>query len=49
MYFKAFGYLPISFDKGKYKVQLKYMSQACVSYKPSTDWQIISLTVLDMN
>jgi len=49
MYFKAFGYYPISFDKGKYKIHLKYLSEACVTYKPRTDWQGISLTILDMN
>jgi len=49
MYFKALGYYPISMTKGKYKIQMKYSTNACVSYKPQTDWQSISLSVLDMN
>lgn len=49
MYFKALGYYPITLTKGKYKIQMKYMTNACVSYKPQTDWQTISLSVLDMN
>lgn len=49
MYFKALGYYPITLTGGKYKVQLKYLTNACVSYKPQTDWQSISMTVLDMN
>lgn len=49
MYFKAFGYYPISLDKGKYKIHLKYKSNACVTYKPKTDWQGVSMTILDMN
>ena len=46
MYFKALGYFPIKLTKGKYKIQMKYLTDACVSYKPSTDWQNISLIVL---
>ncbi len=49
MYFKAVGYYPISMTKGKYKVEVKYTTNACVSYKPMTDWQAIALTVIDMN
>ena len=49
MYFKATGYFPIKLDKGKYKVQMKYMTEACVSFRPSTDWQNISLTIVDFN
>jgi hypothetical protein len=49
MYFKATGYFPIKLDKGKNKVQLKYMTDACVSYRPNTDWQNISLTIVDFN
>ena len=49
MYFKAFGYYPITMIKGKNKIQMKYCTNACVSYKPKTDWQSISLTVLEMN
>ena len=49
MYFKAFGYFPNHFDKGKYKIHLKYLSTANITYKPKTDWQMISLTILDMN
>lgn len=49
MYFKASGYYPINLDKGKYKIHFKYKSEACVTYKPRTDWQNISLSILDMN
>jgi len=49
MYFKASGYLPLSLGKGKYKIQMKYKTNACISYKPQTDWQTVALTVLDMN
>ena len=49
MYFKTLGYFPISMTKGQYKIQLKYKTDACVSYRPQTDWQNISLSVLDMN
>ena len=49
MYFKATGYLPVSLNKGKYKIQMKYKTSACNSYRPQTDWQTVSLTVLDMN
>lgn len=49
MYFKSLGYYPVTLMEGKYKIQLKYKTDACVTYKPQTDWQNISLTVLDMN
>jgi hypothetical protein len=49
MYFKALGYYPIVLTKGKYKFQLKYFTNACVTYKPQTDWQSISLNIIDMN
>lgn len=49
MYFKAFGYFPVKFDSGKYKIHFKYKTNANVNYKPNTDWQIISLSLLDMN
>ena len=49
MYYKTLGYYPVSLTKGKYKIQLKYKTDACITYKPQTDWQNISLTVLDMN
>ena len=49
MYFKATGYFPIKLDNGKYKIQLKYQTNACISYRPITDWQNISLTIVDFN
>jgi len=49
MYFRALGYYPITLTQGKYKIQLKYSTNSCVTYKPQTDWQSISMTVLDMN
>jgi hypothetical protein len=49
MYYKGIGYFPITLTGGKYKVQLKYQTNACVTYRPQTDWQNISMTVLDMN
>lgn len=49
MYYKAFGYFPIQLDKGKYKIHLKYMTNMSSTFKPLSDWQVISFTLLDMN
>ena len=49
MYFKALGYFPITMTKGIYKIQLKYLTNACVSYNPNSDWQSVSMSVLDLN
>lgn len=49
MYFKALGYFPKKMSQGKYKIQLKYKTEACITYQPSSDWQMISMTVSDMN
>ena len=48
MYFKGVGYLPLKLIKGKYKIQLKYKTDACVTYRPSTDWQSVALSLVDM-
>jgi len=49
MYFKALGYFPKKMSQGKYKIQMKYKTEACITFKPETDWQVISMNVLDMN
>jgi len=54
LYFKALGYFPISLDKGRYLIELKYKivsqnSESCVSFKPETDWQNISLDIVNLN
>lgn len=49
MYFKALGYYPIKLNAGKWKIQLRYITDGCVIYNPASDWQDVSMTVLDMN
>lgn len=55
LYFKALGYFPISLDKGRYLINLKYKiinhddDTTCFKYKPSTDWQNISFQVVNLN
>ena len=48
MYFKANGYLPMKLTNGKYKIQLKYKTDACVTYRPSTDWQSLVFNIVDL-
>jgi hypothetical protein len=56
MYFKAHGYFPVSLDKGRYNITLKYKIKnkgfddtKCFKYRPETDWQNISLDTINLN
>lgn len=55
-YFKATGYFPITLDKGRYSFNLKYklnksidINDKCLEYKPDTDWQNISIDIINLN
>lgn len=54
LYFKALGYFPIALDKGRYNIELKYKisnvdNESCFKFKPNTDWQNISMDVVNLN
>ena len=49
MYYKGMGYVGVTLKKGKNKVELKYKTQACVTYKPDSDWQNVSMSVVKLS
>ena len=48
MYFKGLGYYPVKLDKGRYNIDIKYKTNACVKYRPDTDWQNISVNLINL-
>jgi hypothetical protein len=49
MYYKGMGYVGVMLRKGKNKIEMKYKTQACVTYKPDSDWQNVSMAILKLS
>ena len=49
MYYKGMGYVGLTLRKGKNKIEMKYKTQACVTYKPDSDWQNVSMAILKLS
>ena len=49
MYYKGMGYVGVKLSKGRNKIEMKYKTQACVTYKPDSDWQNVSMTIVKLS